>query len=142
VFASTAAALAAGAWTSGRLSRSGVSAIALLSGSLIIAAVVTVILAAVTLFGITSGAILIPLLLITLYARGIIAPNLQHIAIERQRERAGVASAAVGVSQLLSGALASAAVAFLLQSFGPSAVAITMALLAGGALVTWQCTNL
>ncbi len=142
VFAATAAALTAGAWTSGLLSRTGVGAQALLNRSLIAAAAATVILATVTLAGATSGTVLIPLLLVVLYARGIIAPNLQHLAIDRQRERAGIASAAVGVSQLLAGALASAVVAFLLQSFGPSSVAVIMALLAGGALVTWQCISL
>ena len=89
-----------------------------------------------------SGAISIPLLLITLYTRGIIAPNLQHLAIDRQRERAGVASAAVGVSQLLAGALASAAVAFLLQSFGPGCSGPVMAVSAGSALLTWHWTKL
>jgi DHA1 family bicyclomycin/chloramphenicol resistance-like MFS transporter len=142
VFASTAAALAVGAWTSGWFSRKGVSATTLLDRSLTVAAGATVILAGATLTGIMSGAIVIPLLLITLYTRGIIAPNLQHIAIDRQRERAGAASAAVGVSQLLSGALASAAVAFLLQSFGPSSLAIVMAALAGGALLIWHRTSL
>lgn len=142
VFASTAAALAAGAWTSGRLTRQGVSAMDLLNRSLAVAAAATVTLAAVTLSGFTSGAILIPLLMVILYVRGIIAPNLQHIAIDRQRERAGVASAAVGVSQLLFGALASAAVALLLQYYGPSSLAVTMALLAVGALVTWRRTRL
>lgn len=138
VFASTAAALAAGAWTSGRLSRRGVDAKTLLNPSLIVAAVATIALAAVTLSGITSGAILIPLLLAVLFTRGIITPNLQHLAIERQCQRAGTASAAVSVSQLLLGALASAGVALLLQYFGPAAVAVPMALLAGGALVTWR----
>jgi DHA1 family bicyclomycin/chloramphenicol resistance-like MFS transporter len=142
VFASTAAALAAGAWTSGRLSRRGVSAMTLLDRSLLVAAAATVILAGVTLYGVMSGAVIIPLLLVTLYTRGIIAPNLQHIAIDRQRERAGAASAAVGVSQLLSGALASAVVAFLLQSFGPSSLAVVMVLLAGGALIVWHWTSL
>jgi DHA1 family bicyclomycin/chloramphenicol resistance-like MFS transporter len=142
VFASTAAALAAGAWTSGWLSRKGVTATALLDHSLIVAAAATVILAGITLAGIMSGAIVIPLLLIILYTRGIIAPNLQHLAIERQRERAGAASAAVGVSQLLAGAVASAAIAFLLQSFGPGSLAIVMALLAGGALAVWHWTSL
>lgn len=141
VFASTATALSAGAWTSGWLSRRGVGVIALLNPSLIAAAAASLVLAAISLSGITSGAILIPLLLAVLFTRGIIAPNLQHLAIERQRERAGTASAAVGVSQLLSGALASAAVAFLLQSFGPSSVAIIMALLATGALMTWRWTG-
>jgi DHA1 family bicyclomycin/chloramphenicol resistance-like MFS transporter len=142
VFASTAAALAAGAWTSGWLSRKGVTAIALLDHSLIVAAAATVILAGITLSGVMSGAIVIPLLLIILYTRGIIAPNLQHLAIERQRERAGAASAAVGVSQLLAGAMASAAIAFLLQSFGPGSLAIVMAVLAGGALAVWHWTSL
>ena len=85
VFACTAAALAAGAWTSGRLSRRGVDVKALLDPSLLAAAAATFALAAVSLSGITSGAVLIPLLLAVLYARGIIAPNLQHLAIERQR---------------------------------------------------------
>jgi len=142
VFACTAAALTTGAWTSGRLSRHGAGAPALVNPSLFVAAVATVALAVVSLLGIVSGAVLIPLLLAVLFTRGIIAPNLQHLAIERQRQRAGSASAVVGVSQLLSGALASAVVAFLLQSFGPSAVAVPMALLAASAFVTWRFTGL
>jgi MFS transporter, DHA1 family, multidrug resistance protein len=142
VFASTAAALAAGAWTSGWSSRNGIGATALLSRSLLVAAGATVVLAGVTMSGIVSGIITIPLLLITLYTRGIIAPNLQHLAIDRQRGRAGVASAAIGVSQLLAGALASAAVAVLLQYYGPGSLALVMALLAGSALLIWHWTNL
>jgi DHA1 family bicyclomycin/chloramphenicol resistance-like MFS transporter len=142
VFACTATALAAGAWTSGRLSRRGTGAAALVTPCLMVAAAATLGLAAVSLVGGRSGLVLVPLLLVVLFTRGIIAPNLQHLAIERQRERAGVASAAVGVSQLLSGALASAAVAVLLQSFGLCAVAVPMAFLAAAALITWVCAAL
>jgi len=142
VFACTAAALATGAWTSGRLSRQGAAAPALVNPALLAAAAAAIALAVVSLFGFLSGAILVPLLLAVLFTRGIIAPNLQHLAIERQRQRAGSASAVVGVSQLLSGALASAVVAFLLQSFGPSAVAVPMALLAASAFVAWRFTGL
>lgn len=138
VFASTAGALTAGAWTSGRLSRKGIGAVSLLNRSLVAGALATGALAAVTLAGTGAGLIVIPLLLAILYSRGVSAPNLQHIAIDRHRERSGVASAAVGVSQLLSGALASALVAYLLQSFGPAALAMVMALFAGGALLTWR----
>lgn len=138
VFACTAAALTLGAWTSGRLSRRGLGAAALLGPSLAIAAVATLASAMACLAGFTSGAVLLPLLLVTLFTRGVIAPNLQHLAIERQRDQAGAASAAVGVSQLLSGALASAVVAFLLPNFGASAVAMPMALLAVAALVQWR----
>ena len=141
VFACTAGALAAGAWTSGRFSRRGVGAPALLRPSLIATAGATVALAAISLSGITSGEILVPLLMAILFTRGIIAPNLQHLAIERQRERAGAASAAVGVSQLLSGALASAVVAVLLPFYGPSAVAVPMAVLAAAALIAWLRTS-
>jgi DHA1 family bicyclomycin/chloramphenicol resistance-like MFS transporter len=141
VFATTAAALASGAWTSGRLSRRGIRAAALVGPSLLIAALAAMALAIASLAGLTSGAIALPLLVVVLFTRGIIAPNLQQLAIERQHDRAGVASAAVGVSQLLSGALASGVVAFLLQSHGPSAVAVPMALLAATALVTWRWTG-
>lgn len=97
-------------------------------------------MAAVTLAGATSGGILLPLLMAVLFARGISAPNLQQLAIERHGERAGVASAAVGVSQLMAGALASAVVAILLQSYGPSAVAVPMAVLSVASLATWRWT--
>jgi len=137
VFAFTAIALAAGAWTSGRLSRRGIETTVLLDVSLLVAAGAGVALAAVALSGLITGPILIPLLMIVLFTRGVIAPNLQHLAIERQRERAGAASAAVGVSQLLSGAAASALVAVLLPILGAGAVAYPMALLATAALIPW-----
>lgn len=137
LFACTAAALTAGAWTSGLLSRRGVGGAAILGPSLGVAAAATLLLATACLAGVCSGTILVPLLLVALFTRGVIAPNLQHLAIERRQEQAGAASAAVGVSQLLSGALASAAVAVFVPDFGASAVAIPMALLATSALALW-----
>jgi len=141
VFTCTTFALTVGAWTSGRLSRRGIRSTALVNPSLAVAAAATLALAAVCSSGLTSGAILVPLLLVVLFTRGVIAPNLQHLAIDQQRERAGVASAAVGVSQLLAGAVASVAVAGLLPVLGPSAVAIPMALLATAALLTWHWSS-
>lgn len=138
VFASTAIALAAGAWTSGRLSRRGIETTVLVEGSLLVAAGAALALGAVAFSGATAGPIVIPLLMVVLFTRGLIAPNMQHLAIERQRERAGTASAAVGVSQLLSGAIASAVVAFLLPTLGAGAVAYPMALLATAALIPWR----
>jgi MFS transporter, DHA1 family, multidrug resistance protein len=137
VFGCTATALAAGAWTSGRLSRHGLGVSSLLNPGLTFAAAATLILAAFSLSGVKSGAVLVPVLLVVTFTRGIIAPNMQHLAIERQRERAGAASAAVGVSQLLSGAAASAVVAGLLPFLGLSAVALPMAVLASAALAAW-----
>jgi DHA1 family bicyclomycin/chloramphenicol resistance-like MFS transporter len=138
VFACTAIALAAGAWTSGQLSRRGVATAALLDVSLVVAAAAAIALAAASLYGVVAGTIVVPLLMVVLFTRGLIAPNMQHLAIERQRERAGVASAAIGVSQLLAGAAASAVVAVLLPMLGTGAVAYPMALLATAALLPWR----
>ena len=138
VFACTAAALTLGAWTSGRLSRRGFGAARLLGLALGTAVAATLTLAMAGVAGITSGAILLPPLLVALFTRGISAPNLQHLAIERRREQAGMASAAVGVTQLLSGALASAAVAVFLPDLRLGAVAIPMALFAAAALLVWR----
>ena len=122
----------------GRLSRRGTGVAVLLDISLVVAAGAAVALAVVSLSGIVAGAIVVPLLMVVLFTRGIIAPNMQHLAIERQRERAGAASAAVGVSQLLSGAAASAVVAALLPVFGTGAVAYPMAVFATAALIPWR----
>jgi len=140
LFAGTAIAVTAGAWTSGRMARNGIGAAALLGPSLTAGAVVAVALGAASLAHVTSGVVLVPLLLIMAFARGITAPNLQHLAIERRRGQAGTASAVVGITQILSGALASAGVAVLLSRLGPAAVAVPMALLASAALLVWRWT--
>jgi MFS transporter, DHA1 family, multidrug resistance protein len=137
LFACTASALAAGAWTSGKLSRGGVGAIALLDACLLTSSVAALALAVASLSVTSAGWIEVPLLLVVMFARGIIAPNLQHLAIERHPERAGLASATVGVAQLLLGALASATVALLLP-IGTGAVAFPMALLSTAALISWR----
>jgi MFS transporter, DHA1 family, multidrug resistance protein len=141
VFACTAAALTLGAWTSGRLSRRGLGAARLLGLALGTAVAATLALAIAGMAGMTSAVILLPPLLVALFTRGISAPNLQHLAIERRGEQAGAASAAVGVSQLLSGALGSAIVAALLPDLGLNAVAIPMALFAAAALLVWRWTT-
>lgn len=141
IFAATALALTAGAWASGRLGRRGVGAPVLLNSGLAIATAAALALAAISLAGTAWSALMLAPLLLLLFSRGAIAPNLQHLAIERRREQAGAASAAVGVSQLGSGAIASAAVAFLLPYYGAAAVAVPMALLAAAALFVWYWTG-
>lgn len=143
LFACTAAALAAGAWTSGRLSRHGVAATGLLGPNLTIAAAaaLALTLACISLAGVTAKTVVVPLLLVILFSRGVTAPSLQHLAIERQRERAGTASAAIGVSQLVAGALTSAAVAALLPDLKYLAVAAPMATLTAIAAALWWWTR-
>ena len=141
VFGCTALAFAGGAWTGGRLVRHGWTAQSLLSVTLATSAAASVALAAACLTSPTiSGPAAVCLLSIIQFCRGVISPNLQHLAIERQRERAGVASAAMGVSQLLGGALASVAVASLLSGFGPFAVAGPIMLSSLAALAMWGWT--
>ncbi len=138
VFAGTAFALTLGAWTNGRLSRRGIGPGALINPAFIATVAATVVLALTGLTEARPGLILLPLLMAVLFARGILAPNLQHLAIERGQDRAGAASAVVGVSQLLAGAGASAVVAAMLPAFGLDAVVAAMALLAASAFVTWR----
>lgn len=143
LFACTAAALATGAWTSGRLSRYGFAAAGLLGPSLTIAAgaALALILTCMCLAGVAAQTIVVPLLLVILFSRGVTAPSLQHLAIERQRERAGTASAAIGVSQLVAGALTSAAVAVLLPDLKHLAIAAPMAALTAIAAALWWWTR-
>ena len=135
LFACTAGGLMAGAWASGRLSRRGVPANRLLAGALAVAAVSAVALAAASAAPVP---VLAPLLVLHLFCRGLAGPNAQHMALEPMGERAGVASAAIGVSQILAGALASAAVALLLPVLGPLAMTGVMALLSVASFGVWR----
>jgi MFS transporter, DHA1 family, multidrug resistance protein len=137
VFAGTAVALTLGAAGSGMLARRGTSSAAAIRGGLIVTVAATLGLAGFGLGGI-SPAIIVPLLLVVLFCRGIVVPNLQHVAIGRWSERAGTASALVGVSQLLGGALASVVVAALLPYLRVNAVLVPMAVLAAAAWLMWR----
>jgi DHA1 family bicyclomycin/chloramphenicol resistance-like MFS transporter len=140
VFACTAGALTAGAWTGGMLGRRGFGAAVLVDTALSVTGVAAIALAMSSAIGIGSPLALVPLLVIVLFSRGVIAPNLQHLAIERRRHQAGAASAAVGCTQLLLGGLTSAVVALLLPGLHSAAVALPMAVCAVGALAVWRAT--
>ena len=128
IFAATALSLTFGAWSSSRFVRRGVSVPTLLTASFATMAGAAVVLALISTSAVPAVQLAsVPVMMVMLFARGVISPNLQHIAIERHRDRAGSASAAVGVSQLLSAALASALVAALLPLYGPVALAVPMA---------------
>jgi DHA1 family bicyclomycin/chloramphenicol resistance-like MFS transporter len=138
IFAATALALSAGAFTSARLGGGRKSdAASLIWPSLATQAAATIALALFAAEHFTPPFVLMPLLLLTCYTRGIIAPNLLHLTIGVRKRDAGVASAVVGVFQLGGGALSSAAVAALLPGYGLMAVAATMAFLTGTAAALW-----
>ena len=136
-FACTAAMLTTGAWVSGRCARLGIGPTGLLWVSLVLAAASAVALAVLLAVEVTSLLLLLPLLLLNLFCRGLVAPNAQHMALEPMREQAGTAAATVGVMQILTGALASAVVAVLLPHLGPSGMTIVMAVLAVASLSLW-----
>jgi DHA1 family bicyclomycin/chloramphenicol resistance-like MFS transporter len=141
VFASTAAALTLGAWTNGRIVPRYVEATRALNACLVTAALASLALIACYVARLDGGVVLLLLLLIALFCRGMIAPNLQHSAIERRRDQAGVASAAIGVSQILMGALTSAVVAFLIPNLKVLAVAAPMSALTASAVAVWWWLN-
>jgi DHA1 family bicyclomycin/chloramphenicol resistance-like MFS transporter len=88
--------------------------------------------------GLATFAAAIPLLLINLFCRGLVAPNAQHMALEPLRENAGTAAAALGVIQILTGAGSSALVAALVPQLGPLGMTAVMAALAMASLLTWS----
>ena len=136
VFAATAISLTGGALTSSRLARLGMPAGAVVRVSLLVQVVAGIALAICNETRLSHAVLLAPLLAV-LFARGVIAPNLQHLAIERGNDQAGVASAALGVSQLFAGAVASGVVAWILPALGARAIALPLALLASAALLSW-----
>jgi DHA1 family bicyclomycin/chloramphenicol resistance-like MFS transporter len=143
IFACIAAAQAVGAFGGGRLSRIGAPIQTVLSTALALCSGATLLGLLVLWFAspAVAGAVGLFLLLMTQCCRGLISPSFQHIAIERQAEHAGAASAAYGVAQLIGGALASTAVAALLAEAGPFAMVLPMAVCSTGALLIWAWTT-
>ena len=136
-FACTAASLTAGAWTSARCVAAGIGPGPLMWAGLATAAASAATLSLAVGSGWSSFAILAPLLMLSLFCRGLVAPTAQHLALDPLKHLAGTAAAAVGVVQIVSGAASSAAVALLLPGFGPLGMAGTMAGLAAAALALW-----
>lgn len=138
VFAGTAAALSAGAMTNARLARR-FECRALVSPALVIQAIVNIglVVGAMTTSSVAPW-VLLPMLLIGCFARGIISPNLVYAALSIHRVQAGFAAALVGLLQLITAAIASALSARFLNDFGAISVAATMAALSAAALVLWQ----
>jgi DHA1 family bicyclomycin/chloramphenicol resistance-like MFS transporter len=123
LFACTALGLMIGAFTSARLSRRGVS-----HARLIVAGLAAIVVTALALLGLTWAgwlrvSFLVPLAVIGFVGQGVVRPNAAQGALEPMPEIAGIASAVLSGLQMLTGALASAAVAALFD--GRSALAMT-----------------
>ncbi|MDP9097015.1 MAG: MFS transporter [Pseudomonadota bacterium] len=142
MFASTAAALSAGAFVSARLvqrlNSRGLVWPALLTQA---AANIGLVFAALALPTLGPWPLL-PLLLLGCFVRGIISPNLVHLAISSNRDQAGLAAALVGLAQLVTASASRALLARLLESYGPVSVALVMTGLSVSAVLLWVTTNL
>ena len=137
VFACTALALSAGALSSAQFGKRRLSASALAGWGIMLQAVSMLALALDCHDGRYSPGLILLFLAVGSFARGLAAPNLNHLAVCDRHRDAGLASAAFGVVQLLGGAASSAAVATLLPHFGMMATAGLMAALASAAALLW-----
>lgn len=137
LFASTAFGLMAGAFANARLLRHGVSHTRLLATGL--AAVVTVALTLVllTVAGWLRVGLFIPLLVAGNVGQGMVRPNAAQGALEPLPDVVGVASAVLSASQMVTAALASAAVAALFDGHSARAMTGTMAVCALGAAAVY-----
>ncbi len=135
-------ALSSGALTNAALGRRGITSERLVWPGLVGQAGATIALVFAGLSLDAGGAaVAIPALLVGAFARGVLSPNLVHLSVSRHRARAGLASALVGLMQLMVGAFASALVAALLSPFGYNGVALSMAALACAAAIVWRVTE-
>lgn len=142
LFAGTALALSSGSLANAWLGRRGIPGERLVWPGLLVQGGSTLCLVLVGRHPHGNEALAaVPALLICAFARGLLSPNLVHLAVSRYRDRAGLASAQVGLMQLLVGALASAVVAASLSRFGYRGVAVAMAVLACSAAAIWWATE-
>jgi DHA1 family bicyclomycin/chloramphenicol resistance-like MFS transporter len=123
LFACTALGLMAGALISASLSRRGVSHARLIGGGLVAIVVTALVLVVLARVGWLRAWSLVTFAVIGFIGQGVVRPNAVQGALEPVPAVAGVASAVLSGVQMLTGALASAAVATLYD--GRSAIAMT-----------------
>jgi DHA1 family bicyclomycin/chloramphenicol resistance-like MFS transporter len=123
VFATTSLGIMGGAFLSSRLSARGILPSYPLTVGLVLAAISTMWLLAMTLVDWMPLSLVIPLLVLGNLAFGLIAPNAMQGAMQPLPQIAGAASAATGCIQMTIGAVSSGLVAKLYD--GRSALAMT-----------------
>lgn len=137
LFACSATALSIGAWTSALLGSRGLGAAQMVGPAVLAQAASAIALAMGGNLAARTALWLTPILLLGCFTRGLIAPNLVHLAMGVRQTDSGLASATIGVVQLLAGAFASMVVAALLPYLQTAAVTVTMAVMAGAAASLW-----
>jgi DHA1 family bicyclomycin/chloramphenicol resistance-like MFS transporter len=141
VFAIITAGILGGSWVNARLVRRHVPAVWPLGFGLGLAAAAALGLCVVAAFGRSSLESMVPLLLLTTFCRGVIAPNAIHAALEPVPDHAGAAAAVIGSLQMLMGAFSGSVVGLLYPALGAGAMGVVMAGFAGAALMVWLVTE-
>jgi DHA1 family bicyclomycin/chloramphenicol resistance-like MFS transporter len=137
LFASASLGLMAGAFLNARLSRRGASHTRLIRVGLTVQAGIALLLLGLAVTGVLSVWTLVPLMIASNVAQGIVRPNAAQGALEPMPEIAGVASAVLTGLQMLFGASASAIAASLFDGRSATAMTGTMAVCATAAAAVY-----
>ncbi|WP_146690818.1 Bcr/CflA family efflux MFS transporter [Bradyrhizobium canariense] len=137
VFAATSLGIMTGAFLNSQLSAQGVSPFYPLTAGLVLAAVSTTLLLAMTLAGWMPLSLVISLLVLGNLAFGLIAPNAMQGAMQPLPQIAGAAGAATGFIQMAIGAVVSGLVVALYDGHSALSMTAFMALCSLLALVSY-----
>jgi DHA1 family bicyclomycin/chloramphenicol resistance-like MFS transporter len=137
VFACAGCGTICGAFINGRLARRGIASSRVLILGLLLGTVATVALLVLSLSGRDGTAALLPLLVASNAAYGLVGPNATHEALQPMPEAAGTAAAVLRCIQMLAGAAASALVPLLYDGHASTPMTGVMAACAVSAMLIY-----
>ena len=138
LFALTSSGILLGSTCNTLLARRGVAAWKPLAAGLVLAPAAGAAASAFLLAGIVGLWTFVPFIVASGFARGMATPNATHAALEPVPQHAGVASAMMGCTQMLTAAGSGAVVAMLFPTLGPLAVTLAMAGFSLASLIAWR----
>jgi DHA1 family bicyclomycin/chloramphenicol resistance-like MFS transporter len=137
VFASAGFGTICGAFVNGKLAGRGISSSRILVWGLSLGSVSTLTLATLSFSGHDSVAAMLPLLVLSNAAYGLVGPNATHEALQPMPEAAGIASAVLRCIQMVASACASALVPLFYRGHSSAAMTGVMAGCAVAALLVF-----
>jgi len=127
MFACTGAGIVVGATLNGQLIHRGVASGKLLSAGIVVALLASVALSGLTVLGWARIGTVMPLLVLSTFSFGLVAPSATHAAMAPFPELAGVTGGLLTSIQMILGAGASSLVVMLFPAFGIVAMSGVMA---------------
>ena len=125
-FAATAFGIMTGAFINGRLNTRGISGAALLQFGLTLSLATALVLLAISFSGYVSIATILPVLVLNTFCAGFIGANANHGVMHPMPDIAGVASAVLGSTRMLTGAAASVLISVIFDGHTAHAMAMAM----------------